>query len=199
MSRARMEAFSDGVLAVAITLLVLDLHVQPTSGGHLLGQLLAAWPSFVAFLVSFVVIGVIWVNHHAIVRLADSVDRWLLFANLLLLLFVTTLPFASSTLSGAIAEGDAADIRVAAAVYGGVMTGMAVAFTLLYGRITSMLVASGAMDQRARRARMLRFSAGVLLYPLMTVIGLFYAPAMLAAFAALSIYYLFNQTGVSDN
>ena len=95
MTKARLEAFSDGVLAVAITLLVLDLHLEPSREHSLLSQLLAAWPSFAAYVVSFLVIGVIWVNHHSIFRLAATVDRLLLFWNLVLLMFVTAIPFTT--------------------------------------------------------------------------------------------------------
>src|SRR5206468_3769657 len=85
MNLSRLEAFSDGVLAVAITLLVLDLHVTPDSSLSLVAQLGAEWPSFAAYGISFFVIGVIWVNHHALIGLAARVDRGLMFYNLLLL------------------------------------------------------------------------------------------------------------------
>jgi uncharacterized membrane protein len=78
MDKGRAEAFSDGVLTVAITLLALDLHVEATGHGTLVHQLGQAWPSFVAYVVSFFVIGVIWVNHHALFALIDRVDRVLL-------------------------------------------------------------------------------------------------------------------------
>jgi hypothetical protein len=87
MEKGRAEAFSDGVLAVAITLLVLDLHVDATGHGSLSHQLGQTWPSFAAYVVSFFVIGVIWVNHHALFALIDRVDRVLLFENLMLLMF----------------------------------------------------------------------------------------------------------------
>ncbi|WP_285115415.1 TMEM175 family protein [Leifsonia sp. fls2-241-R2A-40a] len=198
MSKGRLEAFSDGVLAVAITLLVLDLHVDPGAREGLLAQLLAAWPSFVAYIVSFLVIGVIWVNHHAIVRFVEVVDRPLLFWNLILLLFVTALPFTTATLAGALADGSASDVRVAAVLYGCTTTGFAVAFTFLYGRITKSQVTEGRMDAATRRRAIRRFGVGTVLYPVTTVIGLVSAPAMLAALAALSFYYLFNQTGASE-
>lgn len=195
MIKARLETFSDGVLAVAITILVLDLHLDPGKGGSLLDQLLAAWPSFAAYVVSFLVIGVIWVNHHSIFRLATTVDRVLLFWNLILLMFVTAVPFATSTLAGALAEGSGADTRVAAVLYGGVATGFAIAFTFVYARITLTLVQAGSMEPGVRRDALLRFGAGTLFYPLLTAVGVVYAPAMLVGFAGLSVYYLFNQTG----
>ncbi len=99
MDRGRLEAFSDGVFAVAITLLALNLAVAGTGHGPLLHQLGEHWPSFIAYLISFFTIGIIWVNHHALVRSIAVVDRTLLFLNLLLLLFVVVIPFATATLA----------------------------------------------------------------------------------------------------
>jgi uncharacterized membrane protein len=84
MGKGRLEAFSDGVLAVAITLLVLDLHVTATDEaqvGSLWTQMHEEWPSFLAYVISFFVIGTIWVNHHALFVLVDHVDRAMLFYN----------------------------------------------------------------------------------------------------------------------
>src|SRR5436190_11238271 len=68
MSKSRLEAFSDGVLAVAITLLVLDLKVPSPAAGHTLGHELGRmWPNYVAYVISFVTIGIIWINHHAMI------------------------------------------------------------------------------------------------------------------------------------
>ncbi|WP_431277855.1 TMEM175 family protein [Leifsonia poae] len=199
MSKARFEAFSDGVLAVAITLLVLDLHVD-ISPGHSLAEALAdQWPSFVAYALSFLVIGVIWVNHHSILRFATVIDRVLLFENLFLLMVVTTIPFTTATLADALAHGTGEDIRIGALLYGASMTGMAVAFTLLFARISATRLASGSITRAQRRSAVLRFGAGTILYPLTAVIGIWSAPIMLAAYGALSIYYLFNQTGYSES
>src|SRR4051812_23983537 len=109
MNKARVEAFSDGVLAVAITLLVLDLHVDRNGpdGRSLAFQLAHDWPSYVAYAVSFMVIGVIWVNHHALFALVGQVDRTFLFLNLVLLMFVTTMPFTTSTLAKFVQDGGA--------------------------------------------------------------------------------------------
>jgi len=87
----RLEAFSDGVFAIAITLLVLELHV-PTED-HLWSELKDEWPSFAAFLLSFWVIGIIWVNHHGVIDHIGRANRPLLYLNLLLLLTVVFIPF----------------------------------------------------------------------------------------------------------
>src|SRR5215831_8382274 len=99
VDRGRLEAFSDGVFAVAITLLALNLFVAGPGHGPLVRQLGDHWPSFVAYLISFFTIGVIWVNHHALMRNVAAVDRTLLFLNLVLLLFVVLIPFATGTMA----------------------------------------------------------------------------------------------------
>ncbi len=82
MGRGRLEAFSNGVIAVAITLLVLNLFLPGPGHGPLLDQLGQRWPSFVAYVIGFFVIGIIWVNHHALLRNIAVVDRTLLFPTL---------------------------------------------------------------------------------------------------------------------
>jgi uncharacterized membrane protein len=91
-SKARVEAFSDGVFAIAATLLVLDLAV-PRPGGGLLGGLLGQWPQYAAYTTSFITIGIIWVNHHAVIERLARVDRGFMFVNLVLLMFVALIPF----------------------------------------------------------------------------------------------------------
>ena len=98
----RVEAFSDGVFAIAITLLILDLAVPPrasTPDGYLAAALGHEWPSYFAYLVSFLVIGIIWVNHHSVFARVRQVDRVVLFANLLLLLTVSAIPFPTQLLA----------------------------------------------------------------------------------------------------
>jgi uncharacterized membrane protein len=97
MDRSRLEAFSDGVFAVAITLLALDLTVPGNGHGSLVEQLNEKWPAFLAYLISFFMIGIVWVNHHVLVRSITKVDRMLLFLNLVLLLFVVLIPWATGT------------------------------------------------------------------------------------------------------
>ena len=149
MDKGRVDAFSDGVLAVAITLLVLDLHVQ-RGHGTLAHQLREAWPSYAAYVVSFLVIGVIWVNHHVLFSLVARVDRVLLFENLLLLMFVTTMPFTTSTLAEYVREGGA-DARWAVVLYGISNIGMAVAFTAMLSRMVHHGLSSTTRDPGRRQ------------------------------------------------
>ena len=96
MKPSRLEAFSDGVFAVAITLLVFNLKVPDIAGGHLRAELGHQWPSYVAYVISFLSIGICWVNHHSILDRVAMVDRELLFTNLALLIGIVTIPFTTS-------------------------------------------------------------------------------------------------------
>lgn len=145
MDKGRLEAFSDGVLAVAITLLVLDLHIDPHEGS-IPHQLAEHWTSYAAYVVSFLVIGVIWVNHHALLSRVAHVDRVLLFENLVLLMFVTTLPFTTATLADHVGASDA-DARWAVLLYGLSNIGMAVGFTAMFAR----MVRRDLLSSRSRR------------------------------------------------
>ncbi|HEV2690401.1 MAG TPA: TMEM175 family protein [Bryobacteraceae bacterium] len=99
----RMEAFSDGVFAIAITLLILEIHVPklPETAGseELFSSMAGLWPSFLAFLLSFFAILIMWVSHHELIRMVRKVDYHLLFANGLLLLMVTFVPFPTAVLA----------------------------------------------------------------------------------------------------
>ena len=195
MDKGRAEAFSDGVLAVAITLLALDLHVEATGHGTLVHQLGQAWPSFVAYVVSFFVIGVIWVNHHAMFALIDRVDRVLLFENLVLLMFVVTLPFTTSTLADFIPEGGS-NARWAVLLYGVSNVGMAFAFTAMLSRMIhhGLLVRPVPPDVGNRAIR--RFGLGTIAYPVVTALGLIWPPFMLIGIGTLAVYYMAEQTQI---
>jgi uncharacterized membrane protein len=156
----RLEAFSDGVFAVAITLLALDLAVGgPGRHATLAAKLGDHWPAFFAYAVSFATIGIIWVNHHTLCRNFSEVDRPLLFVNLLLLFFVVCIPFATSTIAAYLRTGDS-QASLAAVIYQGVMEGMSISFTLLFWwaiRRDHLRVA--LTPDQARRAT-LRFGIG---------------------------------------
>src|SRR3954470_21257643 len=105
MTKTRLEAFSDGVIAIAITLLVLDIKVPPPeAAGSLVHKLAEQWPSYAAYVVSFATIGIIWVNHTAMIRRLGDVDHSILMLNLLLLLCIGVLPFATSLLADYLRE-----------------------------------------------------------------------------------------------
>jgi uncharacterized membrane protein len=192
MSKGRLEAFSDGVFAIAITLLVLELSVPK---GHPEGGLWAAlgreWPSFFAYLVSFLVIGIMWVNHHAVFDKVRAVDRAVLFANLALLLFVSLIPFPTRLVAEYLTTRDAS---VAMAVYSSTMVGSAVGYNLLWLAVTRDAgILHEHLDRVAHRAAIRRFGVGVLVY--LATVGLsFVNPiATLAVHGAVALYYCFDQ------
>jgi len=136
-----MEAFSDGVLAIAITLLVLDLAVRPP--GTPLEQFLHAWPSYLAYVVSFLTIGAAWIGHHALTDRLDRVDPVLLRLNLLFLLVVSFLPFPTGLMAESLHQHTDAQ-RVAAVVYGVTLLAIRLSFTVMdvYSRRAHLVSAS---------------------------------------------------------
>ena len=130
MSTNRLESFSDGVLAVAITLLVLNIQVpNPSRTAHLASALAGQWPQYVAYATSFLTIGIIWVNHHAMISRLRATDHSILMLNLILLLTIGVIPFATALLATYLREGHGANL--AASVYGGAFLLMSVAFATL--------------------------------------------------------------------
>jgi uncharacterized membrane protein len=189
LTTARLEAFSDGVFAVAATLLVVELHV-PDVGSGLGPALLAQWPSYVTYATSFGTIGIIWVNHHALFAHVHQVDRPLLFYNLLLLMTVSVIPFPTALLGRYVTAGD--DAHLASAVYGGVMLVMSLAFQLLWAHVTRDTRLIGPhLDPRQARQQSILFGAGHVAY--LAGMGLSYVSSQLALllYALIAIFYVF--------
>lgn len=128
----RLEAFSDGVLAIAITLLALNLKVPDGAPGAVGRQLLDQWPAYIAYLASFVYVGVIWVNHHALFTRVRTVDGGVLWRNLVLLLPVSILPFPTATLAYVMQHGTGGDQRVTILLYGLVAAAMGATWLLMF-------------------------------------------------------------------
>ena len=101
----RLEAFSDGVLAIAIILLILEIKVPESEHGRLWHDLGQLWPSCAAYALSFLTIGIMWVNHHYLFELVDRVDHTLIYANLGLLASISFLPFPTSVMADYLREG----------------------------------------------------------------------------------------------
>jgi len=190
VSTGRTEAFSDGVFAIAATLLVLELEVPHVEPGGLAGALLERWPSYATYVVSFLTIGIIWVNHHAVMERIRVVNRPLLFNNLLFLMAVAAIPFPTALLADYLREGH--DERLAAAVYGGTMAVMGVTF----GATWAYAVLSGLLDENvdpdlARRSLWI-FAFGNPLYVLAIGASLLSASLALAIYAFLALFYMFD-------
>jgi len=126
---ARIEAFSDGVYAIAITLLILEVKIPQPGPAPLSTQLLRQWPSYISFLISFAFIGIMWINHHRMFTHIKRSDNGLMLLNLLLLLGVTAVPFPTAVLAAHLGQPDQ---RTAALLYNGTYVFIAVAFNLLW-------------------------------------------------------------------
>jgi uncharacterized membrane protein len=191
MSVGRLEAFSDGVLAIVITLLILDVKVPVGAEGHLGSALAHQWPQYAAYLTSFFVVGIIWLNHHATVALLARTDHPLLVLNLLLLLPVSVLPWPTAVLAEYLRDGTAGDQRVAVVLYGLANCAMALAFNVLWHYIVrhpELRKADVSVELLAVRNR--RYNVGLVFYPVTTLIGLFSTWAFLAIVFALALLYL---------
>ena len=189
MPTTRLEAFSDGVIAIAITLLVLDIRVPEPGAGTLAHELGRQWPSYVAYVVSFLTIGIIWINHHATIARLRQSDRKLLLINLLLLMSIGVLPFTTSLMATYLREADGQ--HLAAAVYGGSYLAMACAFFALQTYAVSARhgVAHERIDDAARRLVLRRNVAGLAPYALAVAVAPLSAYATLAICAAVAIFY----------
>jgi uncharacterized membrane protein len=189
VSPSRTEAFSDGIFAVAATLLVLDIKV-PSQGGDLLPALENQWPAYAAYVVSFLTIGIIWVNHHALFDRLRQIDRSLQFLNLLLLMAIAAIPFTTSLLSTYL-QADQGD-RVAAAVYGGVMAmvGMFFSAIVLYTARARHLLDDPSSPAHTWGARV-RFGIGAPIYATAILLSLLNARLGLLVYALLALFYAF--------
>jgi uncharacterized membrane protein len=136
----RLEAFSDGVFAIAITLLVLEVHVPPiddaTTPGAVVDVLVRQWPGFVGYLISFITIGNAWINHHNLLRHIARVSHGVLIANLLLLLAIGFMPFPTALLAETLGRPSQ---QVGVVVYAGAFALTAVAFNLLWLAVKRVL------------------------------------------------------------
>jgi len=189
MSTGRAEAFSDGVFAIAITLLVLSLRLS--GHGTVTSQLLAAWPQYSAYVVSFLTIGIMWMNHHTIVAHVQRVDRPLLVINLLLLMGVVAIPFPTVLVADHLNDDGA---TAAVVTYGLVMIAISLGFDGLWIYVATHATALGAaVPPEALRQSIPGFTGGLIAYVVATLIALFSPLAALIIFGLLAVYYLFEH------
>jgi uncharacterized membrane protein len=196
VSTGRVEAFSDGVFAVAITVLVFGLQLPDT--GHqphpptLISQLLAAWPQYFAYVVSFLTIGIMWMNHHTAIGHVNRVDRPLLVFNLLLLMGVVAIPFPTELVAKHLHDPDG---TAAAVTYGLVMIVISIGFASVWIYVATHAAKLGtAVPPDALRNSVPGFTAGLLVYVAGTLIAVFWsATAALVIFGLIAVYYLFDH------
>lgn len=187
MNKARFEAFSDGVFAFAITLLVLGFVLPDLRGASsraLALALLHLWPNLIAYALSFGVIGIMWQNHHALFRLVARVDRTAVFLNLLLLGGTAFIPFATSTL------GSYPTSTPATFLYGLVLSYCATVYNLMLGHLVRARAFSPSVTPQTIGATVRAYRVGWVAYALAAVLALVVPVVSFAAYVATAAYYL---------
>jgi uncharacterized membrane protein len=194
----RAESFSDGVFAVAITILVFNLlpvGAGTISSRQLTHALSTAWPQYAAYAVSFLTIGIMWLNHHTMLAHVTRVDRPLLAINLFLLMGIVAIPFPTALvaehLTGAFKAGGA----IAAVIYGLVMIAISIGYSGMWLYLESHRERLGASARlRSPRTASIRFSAGLVGYVVATLLAAFVsAAAALTLYGVIAVYYLFDH------
>jgi len=181
---ARLEAFSDGVFAITITLLILEIK-PPADYEHLLHGLAALWPSYLAYAVTFLFIGQVWANHHVMFDHIRKADRVVLLLNTVLLMVVAFLPFATSVLAGALRDGHGQ--RTAVVFYAIAFDGTALTFNAVWQYARHHRLLSEELDPAGAKAISRRFqlalgwlAIGALLGAALPILGV----AVIVAFNA---------------
>jgi uncharacterized membrane protein len=196
----RLEAFSDGVLSITITLLVVDVVRPEYMPGHLLERLLAQWANYLAFLASFFYVGIIWLNHRAVFSRVRYCNRSLHMTNLLLLLSSALIPFPTAVLSTALQTGSSLDANVAVELYaiiGGLMC-LSWLFVFHVLSINPHLLEAHVeltfFPQERHRALI-----GIGLYALAGMTGWLYSPTLaLLIFLVLPVFYAITSEGLIE-
>ena len=189
MTTGRLEAFSDGVFAIAATLLILGVH---ESAGPLGRSLLHIWPSYVAYGITFVTIGIIWVNHHTVFGQVDRVDRRFLLINVMFLMLVAFIPFPT----GLVADHfRGSGLEPAALAYGATLTVTAVLFNTLwfYAAAGDRLLKANA-DRRVVSGISRSYLPGPFIYLTATLVALASPIASVIMYAAITIFYVLESS-----
>jgi uncharacterized membrane protein len=186
----RVEAFSDGVFAIALTLLVLDLAV-PDSRGDFAHELGRQWQSYVAYVGAFLTIASVWINHHDLFTRVRGVNPKLMVVNLGLLLTSSVIPFPTAVLSSAMRDGDRHDQVVASVLYAGIGLLMALSWTVLYGyleREPKLLVEPS--DARYMHGGLRRTMISIVAFPVGAALAFVEPTISLIAYAALPFFFM---------
>jgi len=196
LSKSRFEAFSDGVFAFAITLLILGLTLGPlprsATETQLADRLLSLWPNLLAYIMSFAVIGLMWQNHHALFRLVDRVDRRTVFLNLALLCVTVFIPFATATL------GSFAWLRPAAFLYGLTLTASATAYNVLLMHVVRSRAFAASVSHKTIRQTIVAYRVGWATYTVAMLVALVLPILSFALYLLVAAYYLVPRGADTD-
>jgi uncharacterized membrane protein len=184
----RLEAFSDGVFAIAVTLLVLDIGVSGTAGHDLGAAIRGLWPSYLAYVASFSTIGAAWLGHNAITEYLDRADAAFVRLNLLLLLVVSFLPFPTRLVAEFIHQDEAE--RVAVTFYGIILLLSSVLLQVLWRyAVRAHLVRPDTADEEIELLTE-RLTPGLGAYLVLIVSGLFLPIIAVIGFLGIALYYI---------
>jgi len=188
VSTSRLETFSDGVFAIAATLLILNVHVDSRRLGPALER---AWPSYAAYAVSFITIGIMWANHHGVFSQIDKVDRTFLLINVFFLMSVAFVPFPTVLVAEHLRDSG---LQAAALAYGFTLTVTAVFYSLLwfYAAGGRRLLRHDA-DPRVVSGITRSFLPGAWIYLGSTLIGLWKPTVSVVLYAAIAAFYMLES------
>jgi uncharacterized membrane protein len=187
-----LVSFSDAVFAITVTLLVLEIR-PPTDYSNLLNELVARWPSYLAYALTF--IGQVWANHHVMFDHIRGADRVILLLNTLLLMIVAFLPFATSVLAGAVRSGHG--LRTAAVLYGIVFDATALTFNAVWRYARRHHLLSETLDAAGATAIGRRFQLALAWLTTGTLLGLLIPFLGIAVIAAFNVFYWLPIRGES--
>ena len=187
MRTSRLEAFSDGVFAIAATLLVLELRV-PEDSHDLVHDLVALWPAYAAYLVSFLTIGIIWVNHHTLLEHCMQADRRFLYLNLLLLVTVGIVPFPTALVDRYILADTGATAALVVYGLGALLIAIAFSAVFLYATADHRLTKDSAAAHRLRQDGRL-FPIGLVAYSVGIALAFVEPKASLVVYALTAAFY----------
>jgi uncharacterized membrane protein len=190
----RLEAFSDGVFAITITLLVLEIR-PPSDGENLLHGLVALWPSYLAYVVTFLFIGQVWTNHHVMFDHVRAADRLVLLLNTVLLMVVAFLPFATSVLAEALRSGHGQ--RTAVVFYAIAFDVTALTFNAVWQYACRHRLLSEALDSAAATAIGRRFQLALAWLATGALLGAVLPALGVAVIVAFNAYYWLPIRGES--
>jgi uncharacterized membrane protein len=188
VNTSRLETFSDGVFAIAATLLILNVHANGAHLGHALAR---AWPSYAAYAVSFITIGIMWANHHGVFSQIDKVDRTFLLINVFFLMAVAFVPFPTVLVADHLRD---TDLEPAALAYGFTLTATAVLYSVLwfYASGRRRLLRDDA-DSKVVSGISRSFLPGPWIYLTATLIAFWKPTVSIGLYAAIAAFYMLES------